>query len=370
MPRFRRSSCVPTWTWIAEPRGHLRRTRALLHVAFHAAGSGQGWPGYLPFDVLIDGRRVSPRNQSDPRVSPETAVIGGLGDAASRASRRSGAVRSSRSRRQVPIRSRLPGGAMTATTCFSMTFASRAPIRSCKAALRRGRHRVRRERRTLPFSSGRSRPMPRAFGLQVVAYEAGWSVGGDLEQSPIQNWSKLHDPRVKAINDEAIELWDRSGSFLAVWGRLRILAHLRTLPMRTAIPSWRASGRQGSACATKPRTADPSPTILRPGDADWSYQAEAAAPWWQRFVPWMRPDIAEWHAWMLIAPKTGSSELVITGSGDWPSASRGRRADAWPLEAAWELRRGVFPSHLTRGAHAVRVVIVGGDLEIQEIEIR
>ena len=46
-------------------------------IAFNAAGSADGWPGYQHFDILLDGRKVSPRDQVDPRVSPDVALLGG-----------------------------------------------------------------------------------------------------------------------------------------------------------------------------------------------------------------------------------------------------------------------------------------------------
>ena len=57
-----------------------------------------------------------------------------------------------------------------------------------------------------------------SFGLPRVSYETGWSVGGDFYQKPIQNWCKLVDPRSGKINDQAIDLWRRTGGYLPVWG--------------------------------------------------------------------------------------------------------------------------------------------------------
>jgi hypothetical protein len=336
-------------------------------VAFHAAGSGQGWPGYLPFDVLIDGRRVSPRNQSDPRVSPETAVIGGWGRGIQSLETEWGSAVfeiEKAGAHQVTFAGRGDDGDYLLLDDIRVASADSI----LQSGFAKGEAQGQEGEADFAFQLRAQSTYARAFGLQVVAYEAGWSVGGDLEQSPIQNWSKLHDPRVKAINDEAIELWDRSGSFLAVWGVYEYwptydFAHADSYPI---MESFREAGQRLRYEATHGRSI---PTILRPGDADWSYQAEAAAPWWQRFVPWMRPDIAEWHAWMLIAPKTGSSELVITGSG---TGLLQVEVDGQTLGRLKQLGSSeeVFSLHLTRGAHAVRVVVVGGDLEIQEIEIR
>jgi len=56
----------------------VRFTKAGAYaIAFSAAGAAEGWPEYAPFDILLDDQKISPRDQSDPWVSPDTAVIGG-----------------------------------------------------------------------------------------------------------------------------------------------------------------------------------------------------------------------------------------------------------------------------------------------------
>lgn len=56
------------------------------------------------------------------------------------------------------------------------------------------------------------------LGLPRVSYETGWSLGGDFYQKPIQNWCKLVDPRAEKINDQAIDIWKKTGGYLPVWG--------------------------------------------------------------------------------------------------------------------------------------------------------
>ena len=57
-----------------------------------------------------------------------------------------------------------------------------------------------------------------SFGLPRVSYETGWSLGGDFYQKPIQNWCKLADPRSEKINDQATDIWKKTGGYLPVWG--------------------------------------------------------------------------------------------------------------------------------------------------------
>ena len=57
-----------------------------------------------------------------------------------------------------------------------------------------------------------------SLGLPRVSYETGWSLGGDFAQKPIQNWCKLMDPRSEKINDDATNIWKKTGGFLPIWG--------------------------------------------------------------------------------------------------------------------------------------------------------
>ena len=57
-----------------------------------------------------------------------------------------------------------------------------------------------------------------SLGLPRVSYETGWSVGGDFYQRPIQNWCKLVDPRSEKMNQDAINIWKKTGGYLPVWG--------------------------------------------------------------------------------------------------------------------------------------------------------
>jgi hypothetical protein len=58
----------------------------------------------------------------------------------------------------------------------------------------------------------------RAQGLRVVAYEGGWSVGGDFAATVVQSAAKYLDPRAAEVNDRAIRLTAEAGYALTVWG--------------------------------------------------------------------------------------------------------------------------------------------------------
>lgn len=57
-----------------------------------------------------------------------------------------------------------------------------------------------------------------AYGLQVVAYEGGWGLGGDSGGTPLQNYAKYKDPRAKQATLDSITAFQQSGGALYLFG--------------------------------------------------------------------------------------------------------------------------------------------------------
>ena len=57
-----------------------------------------------------------------------------------------------------------------------------------------------------------------AYGLKVVAYEGGWSLGGDTQSVPIQSWAKYRDGRAADVMAAAIDIFYQAGGELNVLG--------------------------------------------------------------------------------------------------------------------------------------------------------
>ncbi|MDH3624439.1 MAG: PA14 domain-containing protein [Myxococcales bacterium] len=336
-------------------------------IAFNAAGSGDGWPGHLRFDIYVDEVKVSPRSQSDIRIAEDrwnlrgwTREIDSLeeewGSAVFRIDRPG----------ERTIRFVGRGGK-------DYVLLDDIRISSADAILESGFDAGEAEGQVgdsnLAKQFRQQSKYARTFGLQVVAYEAGWSVGGDFHQIPLQNWCKLKDDRARKINDRMIDLWDESGSFMNVWGVYRYwpnydLAHAATYPiMRSLNAASRSLRREATYGQTLPAT-------LRTKDADWKHVSKGAgnASWWLRYLPWAdKSGGSEWFSWMLIAPSTREYSIQVRAEGegslvvevDGEAAMRFEPVS--PPLAPLRLR-------LTKGAHAIRVVITG-DVELQSVDI-
>ena len=184
---------------------------------------------------------------------------------------------------------------------------------------------------------------------------------------PLQNWCKLRDPRAKRVNDEAIEIWDRSGSFLPVWGVYTYWPE-HDFAGAGSYPIMKSFYESALQLRAEPTAGRRLSTTLLIDDADWStYGPMSERSWWCRFVR-CTGDANQWHAWMLIAPETGVYTFRIRGKGD------GRivlEVDGEPLAELADLGDVDGPSSvkLTKGPHAVRLVIVGSGIDVDRIEI-
>ena len=56
------------------------------------------------------------------------------------------------------------------------------------------------------------------FRLETIAYESGISIGGDFWKRPIQAYCCFDDPRVRDMNNDAMDMFTRAGGSLNIWG--------------------------------------------------------------------------------------------------------------------------------------------------------
>jgi hypothetical protein len=334
-------------------------------VTFHAAGHREGWPPHLAFNIYVDDIRLTPLDQTDLRPADDPMELTGWSRSVETFEAQWGSL---------VFRVDQPG---ERTIRFvgeggdGYLFLEDVEISSVDAMFDGGF----RGGEALGEVSGanlakefRSRAKyARTFGLQVVAYEAGWSVGGDFGQLPIQNWSKLKDDRAKEVNDRMVQLWDESGSFMNIWGVFEFwprydLVNSVTYPLMRSL---KFSSERLRAEATFGKVL---PALLRPKDADWTHVSEGEASWLCRYLPWRdkRGDRA-WFSWMLIAPATGDYSIRVRAKGE---GSLSVEVDGEAAIGFAEVKAPVVTPavRLTKGAHAVRVVTTG-DVEVQSVQI-
>lgn len=341
-------------------------------IAFNAGGSGRSWPGYLPFDVYVDQKKVSPRGQSDARVSTGPAVLGGWGRKTNSLDEEWGSsVFEVDAPGERTIRFVGRGDADEYLALDDVRIASLDAIMESgfdtgEALGQFGEANYERQLR------GQAK-YARAFGLQVVAYEAGWSLGGDFNQSPIQTWAKLYDPRARTVNDLAVRLFEESGSFMNVWG---VFSYWPSWDFENAADYSIMESLLGSS-RSLPSEATYGvmlPGSLRPEQADLSVADGARGgdvSWWERIqsVLSCSSDTEQaWHAWMVIAPETSAYSLEVEARG---SGTVIVELDGQPLgrfDPAQDGPASTVRVAMTKGAHALRAVLLG-EAELSELRV-
>ena len=197
-----------------------------------------------------------------------------------------------------------------------------------------------------------------AFGLKRVSYEAGWSLGGDFYQKPIQNYAKYKDARAEKINDTAINNLQLSGADLPVWGVYiywppNDFEHGREYPVMKSIIA--SSNRL-------PAEVDnglPVPATLTPANAisKFGMSADKTKP---------LTVTGDWVVWTIICPATGDYAIAtsVTGAGEFIIETDGK---ALPPSASSGTAQTV---KLTKGIHGIRFRRGEGGATLNQIEVK
>jgi hypothetical protein len=196
-----------------------------------------------------------------------------------------------------------------------------------------------------------------AFGLKVVAYEGGWSLGGDFESVPIQSHAKYRDGRAGEAMREAMDAFHRAGGELNVLGTYDQW-HLSDSPNADAYPLVRAIDQE-----MRQLPAEPAAGVVVPGTYAVNARASDVTDG-NNHSGFVRPG--EWVSWNLLAPTTGDYRVTAITT---PGGRAEVFVDGEPItdgNSGSELGDTV---RLTRGVHAVRVQSIGGEFHVREVRV-
>jgi hypothetical protein len=194
-----------------------------------------------------------------------------------------------------------------------------------------------------------------AYGLKVVAYEGGWSLGGAGEAVPLESWAKYRDPRTASIMAQSVDAFHRASGDVYIVGTFDqwfqddaahadlfplmkgIDASLTVLPaapsprlvLRTSLPVW-----MGTASSLQSLS---QPVNVAPGDwASWTVNVTTAGEY--RITSKAAPD--GWTALSVdgIEFARGSSGLT---PGGVVQLSAGVHTIRVQSTGGWYLLRGI-----------------------------
>lgn len=211
----------------------------------------------------------------------------------------------------------------------------------------------------------------RSFGLQVVGYEAGWSVGGDFKQQPMQNWAKYLHPGTVELNDQAIDRFLAMDGFLQVWGVHRFFPD----------HDFEHAGDYSVMKSIRTFTLRPQPEVefgnaipaeLSADDAHWSVsppKARAATLGILQGCAEASEDTdgrSGWASFLVRADEAADRTIQISGSG----LNNVRLfIDGAPIEVESKGGDVTANQRMYVGLHSVRVVLPPG-AKIQKLSIR
>lgn len=196
-----------------------------------------------------------------------------------------------------------------------------------------------------------------AYGLKVVAYEGGWSLGGDTQSMPIQSWAKYRDGRATDAMGQAIDAFFRAGGELNVLGtydqwHLDDAAHAGDYPLVKAIDSRnRSLPVEATAGVFVPGTL---PVSARAADV---VEGRNDSGFVQR---------GEWISWNVLVPSTGDYRVSALTT---PGGRVGIFVDDDPIIDGTTGSSIGDVMRLTPGVHSIRVQSAAGGFFIRSITV-
>jgi hypothetical protein len=186
-----------------------------------------------------------------------------------------------------------------------------------------------------------------AYGLNVVAYEGGWSLGGDREAVPLQAWAKYSDTRAIAVMAAAVDGFFRAGGDVYVLGTYDIW-HLDDAANANGYPLIKGIDVRLAALPAAPTARlvvrGSTPLALRPTNGLRAISLPVyAAP-------------GDWMSWTVQVPTTANYKVTAnttvngTAAIDVDGVEVARGPSGSPVAAV---------VRLTAGVHTIRVQSVG-----------
>ena len=191
-----------------------------------------------------------------------------------------------------------------------------------------------------------------AYGLQVVAYEGGWSLGGDFGATPFQNWCKYFDPRSATAQLSSINTFAQSGGRYYCSGTYEDWPQYDT-PNAGSYPLVYAVDTNNNALPVLPLNGLNVPNVLTPANSKWLITANSASG--------VISATGGWFDWNILAPVSGN--FVIAPSYQ-SAAGAVMEVDGSVVSAGTTVT-----NYLTQGLHAIKVRSTSGSFTVTNVVV-
>jgi len=195
-----------------------------------------------------------------------------------------------------------------------------------------------------------------AYGLQVVAYEGGWSLGGDFGATAFQNWCKYYDPRAETAQLSSLNTFARSGSRYYVFGTYETWPGYDTINAGN-YPLTQAVDVHDAALPPDSVNGIVVPNVLTPANNEWLFNASAGSS--------TVSGTGGWFYWNVLAPASGNFVIAATNQA---GASAVLEVDGSVQGAAFTSTT-TRTNFLTKGLHAIKVRSTSGSFTVNNVTV-
>ncbi|HYT92746.1 MAG TPA: PA14 domain-containing protein, partial [Gemmataceae bacterium] len=193
------------------------------------------------------------------------------------------------------------------------------------------------------------------FGLHVVAYEGGWSVGGDNGGTPLQNYGKFVDPRAAQANITSLDDFTRSGGALYTFG---------------SYDQWPGIDSRNSGAYPLVQGVDArnqTPPVAATNGTPAPGPLPVANPTWDNLNSGGSLATGGWMSWNFIVSAAGSYTFTVgTDSGGNVRVVVDGSAVVAAGASGGQLTGTLF---LTQGLHAVMVKAIAGGFAVNSVTV-
>jgi hypothetical protein len=194
-----------------------------------------------------------------------------------------------------------------------------------------------------------------AYGLQVLAYEGAWSLGGDFGSTAFENWCKFHDPRTEQADLDSLNEFAQSGSRYYVHGTYETWPDFDTANSGT-YPLTEAVDESSDSLPLDANNGTAVPAVLLPVNNKWLLNATAGNG--------VINQTGGWFYWNALVPASGNYTITANASGGSSSVTE-LDGDVVFTNGSG----GVGTRFLTKGLHAVKIRSVNGSLAVTNVLI-
>ncbi|HLL89065.1 MAG TPA: PA14 domain-containing protein, partial [Tepidisphaeraceae bacterium] len=205
----------------------------------------------------------------------------------------------------------------------------------------------------------------KAYGLKTLAYECGWSLGGDDGGSWVQLAAKYGDPRTRDVQGTFMDMFTRAGGDVNVFGTYQQWPYWHDFFAEQGLldvgryPIVQGIDARGNALPVNPTNGTPIPATLTKPAISLSDNVDLAATKINGAGGWMSFNVvAGYTGTFKVTTTTGTGGQLVVLADDATEVARGASGTA-----------AVGQVSLTKGLHTIKVRSTSGAFVVNSVTV-